>query len=386
MKVLIAPGHYFFTDKIGSEPLWAVEIVRAVSTFCDVDVIVGVVDLAKPLPNNVRVFPLFKFRSTNPFIEFFRRSIFYLLVTTKGLLLINKSDYQVIHHILPFSLATFNPLIVVAHVAKWRLKTLIGPIQAPYEVTTLNDLDIALVGKKINPLVLNGIKFVYIIFISIGKSLSQWMLNSADLVVATSVLAKNYYSKYTNQKIEVIPPVFNLKQPPEHAKKSTVILCVGPLVERKGQKYLIEAMPDVNRKFTLAIVGEGPDRKNLEALVRKLDLKDRVKFVGQINRQQVFNYYNKSAIFCLPSIQDSYPTVLIEALSAKLPIVATDVGSIREIVGDGGIIVKKANPQALAKALNIVMDSGLNLNSYASRFDFNVIVNKFKQIYQASCS
>jgi len=92
IKVLIAPGHYLFSDKYGSEPLWAFEIVKHLSSkLSSLDVIVGVVDLIQPIPENVRLFPIYSGKSRNPFIEFVKRLLFYPLLLIKFILLNSKS-------------------------------------------------------------------------------------------------------------------------------------------------------------------------------------------------------------------------------------------------------------------------------------------------------
>lgn len=393
MNILFAPGHYLFSDRYGSEPLWAVELVDALSKEANsVDVIVGVADLERKLPNNITVHAIFKTRSKNAVTEFVRRSAFYFLVTLKALHLLFKNKYDVVHHLLPFSLATFNPIIFLIKFFNKNTKIVLGPIQAPYESANLNDLDIALIGRKANPLISRLLQLVYLIMVNLMKWMSIIMLKSVDFVVCTSDMSWKYYSKFTSVSHSIIPPfigVFDSKKRP--ISYSNTILCVAALVSRKGHKYLLDALEllNLNQDTKLIIVGDGPERKALEGLARSKGLSKKIEFVGNLPREDVMLFYSKSTVLCLPSLEDSYPTVLIEAMAHGLPIVATDVGSAREMIETCGYVVPKEDPQALAKALEKVIsnkkvrqDLASNaLERYEKFYSKMSIVGKYMLLY-----
>jgi glycosyltransferase involved in cell wall biosynthesis len=140
------------------------------------------------------------------------------------------------------------------------------------------------------------------------------------------------------------------------------ILCVARLVEKKGIRYLIEAMgllgkrhPDVK----LTIVGTGPEEKTLKKLVNNLKVKDRIQFLGNIHDVDLLNLYEKSSIFVLPCIvakdgdRDGIPVALMEAMSMELPVISTPISGIPELIEDGenGLLVEPKNPVALAEAI-----------------------------------
>jgi glycosyltransferase involved in cell wall biosynthesis len=128
-------------------------------------------------------------------------------------------------------------------------------------------------------------------------------------------------------------------------------LFVGLLVRRKGVHVLLEAMagaalpPDV----TLQVAGDGPERADLEASASRLGLQDRVTFLGF--RSDVPRLLAESDAFVLPSAMEQQPLVLIEALGAGKPVVATDVGGVAEMVAGAGILVPPGDAPALSRAL-----------------------------------
>lgn len=130
---------------------------------------------------------------------------------------------------------------------------------------------------------------------------------------------------------------------------------VGRMTEQKGQKYLVEAMPEVLRQFPrarLAIVGHDTGARDaLEAQVRSAGLEDRVRLVGY--RDDVAAVMSSMDLFVLPSLWEGFGLVLLEAMSLSRPIVATTVDSIPEIVVDGetGFLVPPRDPAALAAAI-----------------------------------
>ncbi|MBI4994184.1 glycosyltransferase family 4 protein [Candidatus Peregrinibacteria bacterium] len=146
-----------------------------------------------------------------------------------------------------------------------------------------------------------------------------------------------------------------------------IILCVAELHERKGQKYLIEAAKilaeSAGLNFKLIFVGDGPERKYYEKLAAPL--KNKILFLGR--RKEIAKLMSAADIFVLPSIREAFGLVLLEASAAGLPIIASDVGGIKEIIDDGktGILVQPENAQALAEAINKLLQNPMLATSLA---------------------
>jgi len=142
-------------------------------------------------------------------------------------------------------------------------------------------------------------------------------------------------------------PWFETGQPP-------VVLAVGRLTKQKDFPTLIRAFAQVRqtRPARLLILGEGPDRPALEALVHKLSLEGDVAMPGFV--ENPYAYMSRVSLYVLSSRWEGLPTVLIEALSCGLPIIATDCPSgPREILANGlyGSLVPVEDVTALAQAI-----------------------------------
>ncbi len=130
-----------------------------------------------------------------------------------------------------------------------------------------------------------------------------------------------------------------------------LLLFVGLLIRRKGVHVLLEAMAaaDLPPDVRLLVAGDGPEREALEQLSSRLGLDARVAFLGF--RADVPDLLAEADAFVLPAAMEQQPLVLIEAMGAGKPVVATDVGGVREMVADAGIVVPPGDPQALGRAL-----------------------------------
>jgi glycosyltransferase involved in cell wall biosynthesis len=130
---------------------------------------------------------------------------------------------------------------------------------------------------------------------------------------------------------------------------------VGRLVEQKGYRYLLEAIALLRSRHTidaqLVIAGEGPGLTMLQALARRFDVEDRVSFLG--HREDAPRLVGALDVYVQASIYEGLPMALLEAMAAGAPIVATDVGGVRDAVvhGETGLLVPPRDAVALANAL-----------------------------------
>lgn len=120
------------------------------------------------------------------------------------------------------------------------------------------------------------------------------------------------------------------------------LLFVGRLVEKKGLRYLLLALPAVLRErpdVTLTIAGFGPDKDPLEAQVRELGLQDAVRFLGAVAQKDLPDLYRRAALFVAPFVraksgdQEGLPVALMEAVACGCPAIAGDVAGLRDILG-----------------------------------------------------
>ncbi len=145
------------------------------------------------------------------------------------------------------------------------------------------------------------------------------------------------------------------------APSDKIILFVGRLEEEKGVEYLIRAVADIFRTnempmLKLYIAGEGVLRKELETLAFDCGCSQRIIFVGAIQHADVPKWLNAADVFCLPSIREGMPNVILESIACGTPVVASRVGGIPEIVDDAsGLLVPPGDTQALSEALQSLL-------------------------------
>ena len=141
------------------------------------------------------------------------------------------------------------------------------------------------------------------------------------------------------------------------------MLFVGNLIERKGVRYLVDAVHRLSPRIPMRLLilgkGEGAEGSRLREQVKSLGLEDRVEMPGRVPEPELHRAFARANVLVLPSIVDArgdtegLGVVLLEAMSYHLPVVASNVGGITDIVADGetGLLVPPADPVALAAAL-----------------------------------
>ena len=141
------------------------------------------------------------------------------------------------------------------------------------------------------------------------------------------------------------------------------ILSIGTLYEVKGHAYLIEACRRLREQgldFTCHLVGDGPLRETLVEQVSRAGLEEQVCFHGQLPRQEIVRMLQLADVLAVPSIptregrREGIPVVLMEAMASGVPVVASRISGIPELVEDGvsGLLVEPRQPEALAAALS----------------------------------
>lgn len=156
------------------------------------------------------------------------------------------------------------------------------------------------------------------------------------------------------------------------------LLSIGRLVRKKGYDQLLEAISLLGAQsiaVTLTIAGSGPLLHALERQARRLGIAERVTFTGFISYDTIGGLFEASDIFVMPCViapsgdRDGIPTVIMEALMHRLPVVTTTVSGIPELIEDGvtGYAVPEKNPEALAKAIRKCIEGRGNALQMAER-------------------
>lgn len=257
-------------------------------------------------------------------------------------------------------------------------------IQIPV-ITTLHGTDITLVGKDAS-----------------FEPVVRYSINHSDGVTSVSnSLKQDTYSHFkTNRAIAVIPNFIDTerfkKEPREHFKK---------LVAPNNEKLLVHTsnfrkvkrIEDVVKVFELVrknipakllLVGDGPERQNIEMLTRQLDLCDHVTFLGKQN--PVEEILSICDLFVMPSETESFGLAALEAMACELPVISSNAGGLPELNIDGktGFLCNVGDVQQMAeKALYILSDETIlnrfkqQARQHAVQFDINKIVPLYEEFY-----
>uniref|UniRef100_A0A7V4G938 Colanic acid biosynthesis glycosyltransferase WcaL n=1 Tax=Desulfobacca acetoxidans TaxID=60893 RepID=A0A7V4G938_9BACT len=175
--------------------------------------------------------------------------------------------------------------------------------------------------------------------------------------------------------------------PPPPPSDTGRILAMGRFVETKGFPYLIEALGLLThrgRRVHLTLAGDGRQRRCLKRLIRGCNLEDRVHLPGFVRHREVPRLLARADVFVMPSVvrkngdRDGIPNVILEALLHEVPVVATAVNGIPEVIraGETGWLVPQRNPQALAAALDQALQDPAAARRLARR-GREVVLNRF---------
>jgi len=179
------------------------------------------------------------------------------------------------------------------------------------------------------------------------------------------------------------------------------LVFIGRLVEKKGVGYLLKALTllpkAITEKVVLDVIGDGHEKERLLKMVSELNLSEKVNFLGPINNKELPQYLQRADLFIGPSIVDSLGdtegqgVVFLEAMACKVCVVATAVGGIADVIEteESGILVPPADPQALANAIQELLEDGakrgrLALNGYRlvrEKYDWTTIASQFRALY-----
>ncbi len=171
-----------------------------------------------------------------------------------------------------------------------------------------------------------------------------------------------------------------------------IIGCIGRLAEQKGYPYLIQALDGVIQQIPdceLHIVGDGELRSELEQMVMDQRLSKHVKFLGL--RNNVHSLMKHWDIFVLPSLWEGFPTVIMEAMIAGVPVIATDIPGTNELVIDNqtGILVPPGDVQTLTNAIiklfhrpDLQRDLAKNASIRVNNFSMETIAQDYYQLFK----
>jgi len=196
----------------------------------------------------------------------------------------------------------------------------------------------------------------------LGRRAASGLANRLHGRIAVSGAARHFIGRYFEGDYRIIPngveiEPFARAEPFEELRDGTLnILFVGRLEDRKGVSYLLRAYHRLRKRHVdarLIVVGEGPRLREYRRYVGTRRIRD-VEFVGHVSQTAKLRYFASADIFSAPSTgQESFGIVLLEAMAAGLPIVASDIHGYKNVVSRDveGYLVEPRNPRAIAAAL-----------------------------------
>ncbi|MCU0612891.1 MAG: glycosyltransferase [Candidatus Eisenbacteria bacterium] len=240
---------------------------------------------------------------------------------------------------------------------------------------------------------------------------SYALRHAASCTVNSNATVEAVLKLHAGSKVNLVPmgvdlSLFHPGVPDEelirrHDLRGRTVLGVGRFAEKKGFAHLVSAarvLADQSPDFRLLLVGFGPEEPALRKQTADLDLSSVVVFAGRVNQRDLARYYRACQAFALPSVvlpsgdTEGQGVVLLEAMSSSVPVVASAVGGITDIVTDGvnGLLVPPGNPPALAGALSRILDdprparqlAEQGLATIAARFSWDRIANRFAELYR----
>ena len=226
----------------------------------------------------------------------------------------------------------------------------------------------------LNDILFHKKRFEYII----ARPIEKIGLKMASKVIVTTSKIENYVKYIIDKKKVVIIPngvdVSLFKKKLVRKKQKRRIISIGRLVKIKNYDSLIRAVSMI-KNSELVIIGDGPEKKNLQSLAKKLGCK--LSITGMIPNEMIPNEINKSNIFVLPSYSEGMPKALIEAMSCQIPCIVSDIPTLKEIINDGvnGIICTTKVDDIKAK-IEFVLDN-LSIANKISKNARKDITNKF---------
>ncbi|HDZ33952.1 MAG TPA: glycosyltransferase family 4 protein [Pseudoalteromonas sp.] len=229
-----------------------------------------------------------------------------------------------------------------------------------------------------------------------GRRLArQLAARYCDSIVTLTERDKKYWlanTKHNSQITAIANPCPFSVQPSQYNSKSKVVLSVGRLAPQKGFDLLLLAWVEVIKlapDWKLKIVGDGENKAELSAFILDNNLASSVELVGKTNN--IEEYYNNAAIYCLSSRFEGFPMVLLETLSFGLPVVSfdCDTGPEEVLENTGGILVKPNNTDTLALELvklinnqNIRESMSIMSKAKAVEYQPNAIIKHWNKLLE----
>ena len=236
----------------------------------------------------------------------------------------------------------------------------------------------------------------------ISYPLEKKLIQSSDVITTVSKSVaqelREFYldSKSINEVENGVDEKFFYPKKEKSEKSIKYGMFVGRIDREKGIFDLVECgryLCKERSEFYFIIAGKGRDLKKLKNKTKKAGIQDKFIFLGQVDKENLVKLYQDATLFIFPSYHEGLPTVILEAMSCGLPIIATDVRGNRDLIsaGENGILVPPRSPRKIAEAITTLIDDetlrkrlGKNAReTIENRYTWNAVSNKFLKCYES---
>ena len=235
------------------------------------------------------------------------------------------------------------------------------------------------------------------------RLLLKYCLDKADFLTVTSRILREEIRKYTNKDVDTIAFGIDLerfRQPAVEEGTTSNHLVVGTirwLLSVYGIDTLIHSFKllrerEPSRKLELLIVGDGPEMCRLRRLCEELNVQEAVHFTGYVPPEETWKYHQQMSVFVALSRRESFGVAVLEASACGRPVVASDIGGLREVVVPGvtGFLVPPDSPREAAEAIGRLIESpalrselGRNGRKWVEeRYDWRKNVQEMMAVYR----
>jgi glycosyltransferase involved in cell wall biosynthesis len=215
---------------------------------------------------------------------------------------------------------------------------------------------------------------------SIAQELKEYDINPDEITVINNGVNETFF--------------YPLKKEPNEENK--YIMYVGRIDLEKGLFDLVECGKQISNKrsdLSFIIAGTGKDLKKLKNKIKKENLQDMFKFLGQVDKDKLLKLYQNATLFVFPSYHEGLPGVLLEAMSCGLPIIATDVRGNRDLISheENGILIPIQDSKKMAEKINILLENkklreqlGKNARkTIVEKYTWNNVYNNYLKCYES---
>jgi glycosyltransferase involved in cell wall biosynthesis len=222
-------------------------------------------------------------------------------------------------------------------------------------------------------------KFAHLLINSIWKRIIK---NSIGITTPSNYL-KDMIQDLVEVPVTVIPNGYDFVRNGLQGKKDRILL-VTRMFERKGVQFFLDAVKNMENHWEIMIAGDGPYLSNLK---EKAQSNNKIRLLGFVQGEALKSLYETSKIFVFPSIQENFPVVLLEAMSAGCAVITTTASGCAEVVGEAAIKTEPGDVRSLKAAIHKLLNNNEEIKrlsikgqARASDFKWNKIADRFDKI------